>query len=218
MMISIAACKNDNDNNPEPSVESVTIDGTSYPTVKIGKQQWISINYSGKGGVFYNGDRDVKYGKLYTRKEAQAIKLQDGWRLPTRSDFVKLASNFPNISADGYVNLKPEGVLKLASSSGWRDKSGDNSSGFNALPAGICKVEADGDNDYSYRGIATQFISSTTETFNDNGATRARTTTFFLQIANSSSQPPTTETAGGVVDVIRADDYRFSVRFLRDID
>lgn len=206
--IALTACKNDDNDNPEPSVESVTINGTSYPTVKIGRQQWISVNYSGAGGVYYDGDNDVKYGKLYTRKEVQAIKLQDGWRLPTKADFIKLVLNFPHIEGD--VNLKPEGVLKLMSTSGWRDINGDNSSGFNALPAGICEVEADGDDDFNFRGTGTQFISSTTEMVTEEGINRSKTATFYMQ-AESTAE-------GGVVDIYDADSYRFSVRFVKDIN
>jgi hypothetical protein len=48
LVLFLAACKKERQPSPDPS--AVSINGESYPTVVIGKQEWTTINYNGAGG------------------------------------------------------------------------------------------------------------------------------------------------------------------------
>lgn len=210
----VSSCKK-KDKETEPANESVTINGSAYTTVKIGNQIWTSVNYNGAGGV--SNSNDPAYGKLYTRQEAQAIVLQDGWRLPSQADFEKLVTSFPHETTDSYILFTPEGLTQILSSSGWRDKNGSNASGFNALPAGIAYIDAGGNNDFRHQGIETQFISTTNELVQNGGTERTKTWALFLHSEVTTGADSFTDFTGGVSDVVNSDWYRYSVRFVKDI-
>lgn len=217
IVLAMVACKK-KDKDPEPQKQGVTINGGFYTTVKIGNQLWTSVNYNGAGGVNYNnGSNDAAYGKYYTRQEAQAIVLQDGWRLPSKADFDKLVSSFPTQTINGYTALTSESLKQILSSSGW-DINGNNASGFNALPAGIVYIDAGGNNIFRYRGIEAQFVSSTNEMVTGGGTTKEATWTLYLHSEVITGQNPFTDFIGGVSGVSNSDSYRYSVRFVKDVN
>ncbi len=129
----------------------------TIPSVKIGDQEWTSENLSVE--TFQNGDKipeaktiedwekydkarkpawcyydnssdnGQKYGKLYnwfavTDPRGLAPK---GWHIPIDSEFVVLVT---------FLGGDDVAALKLKSKTDWNDKKGNNSSGFNAFPAG----------------------------------------------------------------------------------
>ena len=145
-------------------------DGQSYDVVQIGSQTWMAenLNYaavaesganaSGNGAYCPDGDeRNCKrMGRLYTWAAAQTA-CPEGWRLPTREDFVALAKAAGDTAGSaGSSELNGAGVsagsselngadasvfanagAALKSSSGWFKKgNGTDGVGFRALPAG----------------------------------------------------------------------------------
>lgn len=123
---------------------TITINGTSYPTVVIGQQEWTTVNYNGPGGVqgkfFVPSD---SFNKYYTVEEASSVKLPSGWRVPTKNDFDKLTTHFSSAKdKEGNAVADFSAVKGLMSTEAWESdddayKAGDNSSGFNAYPAGF---------------------------------------------------------------------------------
>jgi uncharacterized protein (TIGR02145 family) len=128
--------------NEEPSKEetstNVTINGTAYPTVKIGNKTWTTVNYNGSGGLNYNNSsNNAAYGKLYLLIEAKAIVLPVGWRLPTKQDFIDLLSVAGQIQTErGDTFINAAGSTKLRSKGDWNFSAGVNTTGFNAYPTG----------------------------------------------------------------------------------
>jgi uncharacterized protein (TIGR02145 family) len=127
-------------------------DGRRYLTIRSGDQVWMAENLayvpgenpdpsdsliSGHTFVFgYDGhDADLVrgtdyykyYGVTYDWQAAQAA-CPKGWRLPTEKDWFELTNN-----------LSPNAGYKLKSTTGWKGYrgNGDNSTGFNAFPAGF---------------------------------------------------------------------------------
>jgi uncharacterized protein (TIGR02145 family) len=122
--ITLASCsKKANTPNPQ-AINTVTINGAAYPSVKISSQTWTATNYNGTGGVNYNNSNTniPNNGKLYTLAEANAIVIPDGWRLPTQDDYTTL--------------LASSSALGLMGKTSWTIGGGTNSSGFNALAVG----------------------------------------------------------------------------------
>jgi len=109
---------------------SVSINGTSYPTVIIGTQTWTSVNYTGPGGRSYAGSQ------LYGFTEAASVSLPGGWRLPNQGDYnnlLRAAHGTTNV--DGFV-FNSNGTVDpyaLMSASDW---SGTDELGFDADPDG----------------------------------------------------------------------------------
>lgn len=122
----------------------ITINGTSYPTVVIGKQAWTTVNYNGPGGVqgkfFISSDN---FNKYYTVEEASNIILPSGWRVPTKNDFDKLTTAFSGaVDKNGNAVADFSAAKNLMSTTAWESddenyKAGTNASGFNAYPAGF---------------------------------------------------------------------------------
>ncbi|MBL4677654.1 MAG: hypothetical protein JKY70_15850 [Mucilaginibacter sp.] len=170
---------------------SVTIDGTKYPVIKYGNQRWTVVNYNGSGGANYNDSpsNDPKYGKLYTHNEALAIKLPNGWRLPTTNDYQILITPYQS-------NIKD-----LMSKTGWIEKLGTNELGFNVFPVGYKFAF---EYIYDHVGYESSFL---TTSFNEEGTHRG----FFNFISYSG-------TAGaGIFYVPKNDDQdRASIRFVKD--
>lgn len=107
---------------------SLEIDGKSYKTIKIGKQNWMAENVAlnTEKSLCYNDDSKNcdTYGRLYTLDEAKTL-CPDGWRLPSVTDYQFLTS---------FVYK----TTMLRSRDKWTDKAekGLNWWGFGLLPAG----------------------------------------------------------------------------------
>ncbi|GBU21178.1 hypothetical protein R80B4_01067 [Fibrobacteres bacterium R8-0-B4] len=84
-----------------------------------------------------------KYGRLYTWAAAKTA-CPNGWRLPTRDDWDRLAESVGGIRSSDYGAYHDWSVAgkKLKSTSGWDDDyhgqsgNGTNEFGFSALPGG----------------------------------------------------------------------------------
>ncbi|MES2111541.1 MAG: FISUMP domain-containing protein [Bacteroidota bacterium] len=136
--IFISSCgSKSKDPKPKEDPNSVTINGTVYPTVAIGSQIWTTINYKGPGG--YSTPERIAYGSYFRRSEALKIQLPSGWRLPSIGDFNKLYSSFTHEkdSRGNYISISGKSAT-LCAVTGWKSNSGTNISGFNALPGGSC--------------------------------------------------------------------------------
>jgi uncharacterized protein (TIGR02145 family) len=101
------------------------------------------------------------YGVLYSWAAARNA-CPEGWHLPSDNDWKELEKflgmNETDLDVQG-SNPRNSGDVgkKLKSSSGWTNEmNGDNSSKFNALPAGIL-----GDGEFAGQGRRTVFWSST---------------------------------------------------------
>lgn len=107
--------------NNKPEVEYVGIKNNLYGIIKVNNLLWLTSNY--KDDDFVHAiDGDTYYFEHESIKNANI----DGWRLPTRNEFISLTESF------GYNELK--------STSGWKDGyNGDNASKFNAYPLGMYK-------------------------------------------------------------------------------
>ncbi|WP_025144519.1 FISUMP domain-containing protein [Pedobacter jeongneungensis] len=155
--IALISCKKSDSNPSElkplpPSTDgrktgTVNINGIEYSTVVIGNQTWTSVNYNGNGGMVNPKATGDNYGKHYTYKEAQAITLPNGWRLPSENDFVELMRNYDGTY--GYSNTTTPysndfQVIDLMSKSSWVIQGNKylptNKSGFNAIAAGTYNV------------------------------------------------------------------------------
>jgi len=133
-----AACSKKSNNVQPTDPNQITINGTSYSTVKIGTQTWTSLNYNGAGGVNYGNVTGnlVGSGKLYTYAEATAVQLPSGWRLPTKDDVNKLLSYIGGTkNTDG--NYEATGAIAghLVQQE-WPYAYGDDSMGFHAYGFG----------------------------------------------------------------------------------
>ncbi len=106
-----------------------TRDNQEYKTVKIGTQLWMAenLNFNAFEGSYCHGDNPDNcqiYGRLYEWASAD-FACPSGWHLPTNDDWDLLTDY-----------LGENNGVKLKSDFGWTgDYNGDNSSGFNALPA-----------------------------------------------------------------------------------
>ncbi|MCR8556713.1 hypothetical protein KXD93_03630 [Mucilaginibacter sp. BJC16-A38] len=166
-ILCFSSCKKNNINKTTAKTDppnTVTINGTLYPTAVIAEKTWTVRNYNGADGVDYiEGHNDTTKGKLYTQSEAKAIKVPIGWRLPSQADYNTLLDLIGNLS-DGnghYIgndNSKPQ---MLISTSGWDYGSGTNATGFNAHPAGYYAVDS-GDAIYLDAGWSTHLVTSST--------------------------------------------------------
>lgn len=139
------------EDNPLPSYGYMTDerDGRWYSTVNIAGQVWMAENLNfdtGKSYCYDNDDRNCDIaGRLYEFKDAFVAACPDGWHLPSAEEFEILIKN-----TGGDVNAE-----SLKSANDW---NGNNSSGFNAYPAGQ-KRFADNYTDmgsYAYFWSATQ--------------------------------------------------------------
>ncbi|MFH2095012.1 MAG: fibrobacter succinogenes major paralogous domain-containing protein [Bacteroidota bacterium] len=139
-------------------------DGKQYKTVEIGDQVWMAenLNYETTSGSWCLDDKPENcnsFGKLYTYTEA-VNACPDGWHLPSDDEFITLEIKL-GMSADeaGKTGFRGMNVgTGLKSDSGWlNDGNGNNSSGFNALPA--CYRSPEGVTDKT--GIYAYFWTST---------------------------------------------------------
>lgn len=134
-----------------------------------------------------------KYGVLYNWEAAKII-CPDGWRLPSLSHFLEL-KNF----------LGENAGHKMKSTSGWyyegnqNEGNGNNSSGYNALPAGV-KYQID--NDFRWRDTNAAFWSSSGISNPNN--------------PNSASSYELSSSSQDLFMVIRKRDMGSSVRCIKD--
>ena len=130
-----------------PGIPTITDvrDGTVYPTVLIGEQCWLAKNLGFETTDSWCYDNDpancLTYGRLY-RWEAimngattsnnvpsgvQGI-CPPGWHIPSKNEWTILVE---------HIGLEDRVGYEIKATSGWHDfGNGNNSSGFNALPAG----------------------------------------------------------------------------------
>jgi len=118
-------------------------DNTTYNTVKIGNQWWMSenLNYNSVSSSAYMNNEEYAstYGRLYYYQDA-VNACPDGWHLPQKSEWEAL------INAAG---SEPGKVLK--SDSLWRESSNNtNGTGFTALPGGYFVSGYFGIEEYAY--------------------------------------------------------------------
>ena len=167
-LLIVASCKKSvvDDPQPEPTANEITINGTVYPTVKIGNQTWTTINYNGSGGVNYNdSSNDPSLGKLYSWPEVKAItNLPIGWRLPTNADVKSLMANVGTKldGTDAYNDA--DASKKLMSTTGWNNTSfaGTNTTGLNLKATGYLFINQTGVKSYSDKGVLASFWTSST--------------------------------------------------------
>ena len=157
LIIIITGCSKTNTSSKS---NSITINGKSYPTVKIGNLTWTALNYDGPGGTaMTNNNDEANIGKFYTLPELQTITLPSGWRIPTQADFIALLSSQGTVSDAGNGILRGDSLIiqHLRSVNEW-GIPGDNKSGFNALPTGFYNAYA---NVFNMGGATATFWSST---------------------------------------------------------
>ena len=204
LMVTISACSKKSNAPATPTI--VYINGADYSTVVMGSQTWTAENYDGDGGeVFNNGPDTGTNGKLYTIAESEAITLPTGWRIPTRDDFNSLLASLgvsepPKGSNSGNDASGPP-VRELMSTSGWINGSGNDASGFNALPVGFYGAGFNANQSFQWKGTNAVFICSS----NYNGTPLC----FYIY------QYPSANLAGTGSYVVLPTD-RASVRFVKD--
>jgi len=126
--------------DPEP--DSLVYGGRAYRTVKIGDLTWMAENLDFEtNNSWYQGNNPSNgeiYGQLYSWDDAMSVCPAE-WRLPTREDWVALATVAGGATVAG---------KRLKSLTGWISSgNGTDDFGFSALPGG--HRSADG----SYYGI-----------------------------------------------------------------
>jgi uncharacterized protein (TIGR02145 family) len=163
--------------SPPPPVTDT--EGNTYKTVRIGEQTWMAENLrtakfsdgiaipvvsdplawsalDTPGLCWYNNDGDSIreiYGALYNFYAVASARLcPDGWHVPSGDDYQKLRDFLGDTLVAG-------GSLKEAGTLHWEapNTGAVNSTGFNALPAGIRYFEGS----FSSLSCFTSFWSST---------------------------------------------------------
>ncbi|WP_187261073.1 FISUMP domain-containing protein [Pontibacter beigongshangensis] len=121
----------------------VQIGSQYYPTVRIGNLEWMSANYAGAGGIKDAGK--PQYGTYYKYADLKDIQIPEGWRMPTKQDYLNLLQSqgiaFDEVweTTDG-SDLQSKKLLgQLMATTGWLKLDGyaSNKSGFNAVPANL---------------------------------------------------------------------------------
>lgn len=135
----------------------VDLEGNEYKTVIIGDQEWMAENL--KSNLFCSGDsipaignstqvkiyendpvNDLVFGKLYNFNAVSDGNglCPCGWSIPSDLDYSKLI-DYLGGHESALVKMKSSGTLNSGTGL-WVDiesiSSGNNASGFNALPAG----------------------------------------------------------------------------------
>ena len=156
---------------PPPTGTYVKIGVQYYPTVTIGNQEWMAVNYAGPSPLpdgSVSGYSVLEDGRYYSWRDAVAVagsaNVPAGWRLPTRQDFITLlASQGVTINDLGYtatVELNDgtagaRNLYKLLADSRWSgrgDNGGSvsvNATGFAAIPADFKNTLGGGMNGYN---------------------------------------------------------------------
>lgn len=119
----------------------VKISNQYYPTVTIGGQEWMSVNYYGADGL--KDANKVQYGTFYKYSDLSTIQIPSGWRIPTKADCIKLirsqgiAYDDRWNSTDGSDINSKKMLGQLMAIGAWKKEDGyaNNKSGFAAIPA-----------------------------------------------------------------------------------
>jgi len=213
-IIFLSACSKKN--TPTPVVTntgSVVINGSTYPTIIIGAQTWTSLNYNGGTGSLATSD--PTYGNYYTLAQAMAITLPTGWRIPTRTDYNNLLSNFTttkNSSGDYTGDISV--ARALADTAHFHSLASldltmlpTNSSGFSAYPGGEYDVT---NKVFDYQVYDATFLTSTTGTINSTPAA------YFFGITSDGVNIGST-TFGYYAGLdFNYNPYAYSLRFVKD--
>jgi len=132
---------------PPTSGTHIKIGNLYYPTVTIGTQEWMSVNYAGPGGMT-NGSKP-HYGTFMKFADLPSIQVPAGWRLPTKADYIKLIKS-QGIAFDEYLestdgeDVQSKRLLgQLMATTGWLKQDGyaNNKSGFNAVPGNLLVLD-----------------------------------------------------------------------------
>ena len=148
-------------------------DGQKYPTVCIGKQNWMAqnLNYNAPGSATYNNDpaNSAIYGRLYdwktlmqgsdsSKANPSAVRgvCPKGWHIPSDAEFSDLFTYLT--STVGFPNAG--GALKSISPL-WNSPNvgATNSTGFNGLPGGLSIYISD---PAGFINIGTEAVFATT--------------------------------------------------------
>ena len=155
--VALAGCKDKGTDPQSNETSTLTYNGYTYKTVKIGNQWWLAENLrttrynnrtnipnvtafsewenltTGAYCVYYDDNQYAeKYGYLYNYYAVETGKLApEGWRIPTTKDWEEL------IAFCGGEDLAGE---KLKSKTGWDNGNGSDAYGFCAYPAGFRRL------------------------------------------------------------------------------
>jgi uncharacterized protein (TIGR02145 family) len=152
----------------DADTSGATIGDRTYNTVAIDGREWMAENLdwcpngitdrgSGKWYTnrpmcaYYQNQRTEGYGRLYNWQAAQYLDtiLTDGWRVPTKTDFLSLIAASRN------------GVA-LKSTHDWEhDANGTNEMLFNGLPGGMIVSNTSSGSTYTSWGYSGAFWSIT---------------------------------------------------------
>lgn len=114
----------------DPNVLLDERDYSLYRVITIGNQTWMAENlrYDIEGSWLNPKNPSIEYGRLYTWDAAMKAAPK-GWHLPTDKEWTILQDSIGG-SAIGTA---------MKSMSEWNNNgNGNNASGFNAFPAGVC--------------------------------------------------------------------------------
>lgn len=164
LMLTISCSKND-DNKPSDTVSVSDIDGNVYHTVTIGAQIWMKENLN--VSRYRNGDiipqvsdptawsnlttgawcyydnntaNGTIYGKLYNWYAVNDSRglAPSGWHIPSDAEWTMLTTYLGGQDVVG-AKLKEAGITHWMSP----NTGATNSSGFTALPGGVCQKYGD---------------------------------------------------------------------------
>lgn len=143
-----------------PPLGIVDGDGNVYQSIKIGEQEWLTENLkttkycngesipkisfsqwgnlsSGAYTYYDDNSANASYGKLYNWYVATSSKnaCPCGWRVSTREDWSELAGYLGYLTAA--IQIKSTGTIEGGNGLWYQSNTpGNNSTKFNALPAG----------------------------------------------------------------------------------
>lgn len=211
-----------NNDTPEvPKLATLTDarDGETYKTTQIGEQVWMieNLRYNAEGAQQNPENPSNEYGRLYDWTTLMAIDKKytkeewsgsdqkhqgicpDGWHIPSDEEWNTLEITLGLDAEASGKDYRGTHGKSMKSTSSWDDYNGasgngDNSSEFNALPAGFYLSETD---KFLQLGSGTYFWTSTER--NAQGVwSRAM------------------QGAEGVYHVLNAKDYAYSCRCVQD--
>ena len=146
LLIGLYSCQEAEEKNCQQSMIDER-DGREYCTIDIGSQLWMAENLQYTTDSSYsnpNNPSDINrsYGRLYTFEEAKQV-CPPGWHLPSDQEWKTLEA-YLGIGSNELDNDNWRGLsegAQLKSPEDWQTSSdsnatGNNMSGFNALPAG----------------------------------------------------------------------------------
>lgn len=176
---------------PPATGTHVKIGAQYYPTVTIGNQEWMAVNYAGPSPLAdgsVKGYTVLEDGKYYSWRDAVAVAgspaVPAGWRLPTRQDFITLlASQGVAINDLGYTatvefndgTSGAQRLYKLLANSRWAARADNggvalvNATGFTAIPADFKNTLGGGMNGYNancYLWSGTTYADNTSQAWN----------------------------------------------------